>query len=114
MARRLTTIGQINRYVASVIADANHHAPQVSQVIQPLANAVLARFGPNDTIDVYERQGVVARTCWVRIAGTRYCFSYNYTNHVIDLRDRSLQGNLRFAFDNATTTAQIRAQVAAL
>ena len=114
MARRLTTNAQIDDYVASVIVAANHHAPQVEHVIQPLANAVRARLGPGDTIDVYERNGVVARTCWVRIAGKRYCFSYDYTNYVIDLRDNSLQGNLRFAFDNATTAAQIRAQVAAL
>ncbi|MCY1220227.1 Integron cassette protein [compost metagenome] len=114
MARRLTTNGQIDSYIASVITEANHHAPQVEHVIQPLASAVRARLGPNDTIDVYERNGVVARTCWVRIAGARYCFSYDYTNHVIDLRERSLQGNLRFAFDNGTAAAQIRAQVAAL
>jgi len=114
MARRLTTSGQIDIYVASVISDATHHAHQVKHVIQPLADAVRARLGSNDTIDVYERNGVVARTCWVRIAGNRYCFSYDYTNQVIDLRDRGLQGNLRFSFDNATTGAQIGAQVAAL
>lgn len=114
MARRLMTSSQIDNYVASVIADANHHAPQVQHVMQPLADAVRARLGPNDAIEVYERNGVVARTCWVRIAGERYCFSYDYTNHVIDLRDRGLQGNRRFAFDNATTTAQIDAQVVAL
>lgn len=114
MARRLVTSRQIDNYVASVIAAANHHAPPVEHVIQPLANAVRARLSPNDTIDVYERNGAVARTCWVRIAGKRYCFSYDYTNHVIDLRDRGLQGGLRFAFDNTTTMAQIRAQVAAL
>ncbi|MES1264729.1 MAG: hypothetical protein ABUU24_03645 [Variovorax sp.] len=114
MARRLTTSRQIDNYVASVIADASHHAPQVEDVILPLSNAVRARLGPADTIEVYERNGVVARTCWVRIAGARYCFSYDYTTHVINLRDRGLQGNLRFAFDNTTTAAQIRAQVAAL
>ena len=93
---------------------ANHHAGNVERVIQPLANAVRARLGPNDTIDVYERNGVIARTCWVRIAGNRYCFSFDYTNRVINLLESGLQGRLIFAFDNATTTAQIHAQVTAL
>ena len=114
MARRLTTSKQIDSYVASVIDAAKHHAPQVEKVILPLSNGVRARLGPLDLIEVYERNGVVARTCWVRIAGNRYCFSYDYTTHVINLRDRGLQGNLRFTFDNRTTAAQIRAQVAAL
>lgn len=114
MARRLTTNKQINDYIKSIIAAARHHAPEVCHVIQPLANAVLARLGPNDTIDVYERNGVTARTCWIRIAGNRYCFSYNYTNLMIDLRDRSLRGSLRFSFDNNTPLPQINAQAATL
>jgi hypothetical protein len=114
MARRLTTNRQIDQYVAAVIDAANHHAHPVQDVIQPLADAVRARLGPNDTIDVYERNGVVARTCWVRISGKRYCFSYDYDNYVIDLRDGSLQGTLRFSFDNATTAKQLQAQIAAL
>lgn len=114
MARRLTTTRQIDSYVASVITDARHHASSVEHIIQPLADAVLARLGPNDTLEVYERNGVIARTCWVRIAGIRYCFSYDYTNRVIDLRDRGLQGALRFSFDNSTTSSQIHTQISAL
>lgn len=114
MARLLMTNKQIDDYVDSVIVDANHHASQVALVIQPLANAVRAKLGPNDTIHVYERMGVTARTCWIRIAGNRYCFSYNYSNLGIDLRNNGLQGGLRFSFDNSTSAAQITAQVSAL
>jgi glutamine synthetase len=114
MALRLTTNAQISAYVASVVADANHHAPQVAAIVQPLANEVLARLAPTDTIDVYERGGITARTCWVRIAGNRYCFSYNYDLHTIELRNRSTQGTVRFSFDNSTSITQIQREVAAL
>jgi len=114
MALRLITSKQIDDYVASVITAAKHHASNVENVIQPLADEVRARLGPNDTIHVYQRNGVIARTCWVRIASNRYCFSFDYANRVIDLRESSLQGRQLFAFDNATTTAQIHAQVIAL
>lgn len=114
MARRLTSQKQIDVYVASVITAANHHAPQVKRVIQPLADAVIARLTPSDTIEVYTRLGATARTCWVTFNGNRYCFSYNYDNHVIELRNKSLRGSLRFTFDNSTSAAQIRAQVSVL
>ena len=114
MARRLLTAHDIDVYVASVIVDANHHAAQVAAVIQPLSDEVRARLGPTDTIDVYERNGITARTCWVKIAGKRYCFSYNYKLNTIELRDGSTQGSLRYTFTNATTLLQIQAQAAAL
>ncbi|WP_140401413.1 hypothetical protein [Burkholderia multivorans] len=38
MARHLRTQKQIDAFIAQVIQQATHHASQVAQIIQPLAN----------------------------------------------------------------------------
>lgn len=111
MARTLNTSTEIDNYVTDVLAQARHHAHNVELIIQPLATEVRNRLGPNDTIEVYERNGTLARTCWITISNKRYCFTYDYSDHSIALRDRSLQGTLRFTFDNKTTLNQIRQQI---
>lgn len=115
MARRLPTVAHINAYVAAVTTAATHHAPNVEHAIGPLARAVVQRLNlPIDNVSVYERNGQLARTCWVTIGGNRYVFTYNYSSHEIDLRQHSTQGQLLFSFDNATTLAAITAQAKAL
>lgn len=115
MARRLTTNNQINAFINKVTAEANHHASGVAQIILPLSQAVRARLNlAQDRVEVYERLGQMARTCWVTLGGKRYVFSYNYSTIKIDLRDGSLQGPLVFQFDNRTTLASIRRVVASL
>jgi hypothetical protein len=111
MARKLATNSQIDAFISAVITQAQHHAPQVVNVIQPLANAVRARLNlARDTVHVYERNGHLARTCWVKRAGRRYAFSYNYDQGVIDLRRGGIQGPTIFQFSNSTTARQIKRQ----
>jgi len=115
MARRLTTNNQINTFINRVIGEANHHAPGVAQVILPLSQAVRARLNlAQDRVEVYERLGQMARTCWVTLGGKKYAFSYNYKAKKIDLRNRSIQGSLIYQFDNQTTAPSIRRVVAGL
>lgn len=112
MARRLKTEAQIDRFIARVLAEATHHAPGVADVIEPLSDAVRRHLNlTTDTIEVYERNGEIARTCWVTIDDCRYAFSYNYDDGMIDVRERSLQGDILFQFDNNTTGTQIGRQV---
>ena len=115
MARRLTTNSQIDAFINRIIGEANHHSPRVAQVIFPLSQAVRARLNlAQDRVEVYERLGQLARTCWVTLGGRRYAFSYNYDDKKIDVRERSIQGLLIFQFDNQTTAASIRRVVASL
>ncbi len=115
MARQLTTNRQIDAFINKVIVEANHHSPGVAQIIMPLSQAVRGRLNlAQDRVEVYERLGQLARTCWVTLGGKRYAFSYNYDDKKIDVRDRSIQGTLIFQFDNQTTAASIRRVVASL
>jgi hypothetical protein len=113
MARRLTTNAQIDAFIAKVQTEAMHHAPWVAHVIQPLADAVRARLrlgAKGHDVSVYERNGQIARTCWVKVGGARWCFSYDYAGKKIELRQDSTQGPVVFQFDNATSEAAITRQ----
>ena len=73
MARHLRTNIEIDNFITKVIAEANHHAPNVGAIIMPLSSAVRARLNlAVDKVEVYERNGNLARTCWVTIGGNRY------------------------------------------
>ncbi len=112
MARQLTTNPQIDKFIAQVICQATHHAPHVVSAISLLEVEVRKRLVLGvDKIEVYERNGVLARTCWVTLGGNRYVFTYNYTTHKIDLKDKSLQGALIYSFTNATTIGAVQTQI---
>lgn len=119
MARKLNTDDDIDAFIDAfidkVIDEARHHAGAVQNVIQPLSDTVRERIDiSHDTVEVYERNGNLARTCWVTIEGRRYVFSYNYGEGRIDLRDRSTRGKLRHHFDNESSQDEIASVVAEL
>lgn len=113
MARHLRTQNQINTYIAYVIQEAIDHASQVAQVIQPLANAVLGHQAFS-RLEVYERNGNLARTCWVTVGNNRWVFSYSYAQGVIELRQHSTRGPVVFSFDNRTSATALQRQVSKL
>ncbi|MFM0308364.1 hypothetical protein P0D71_11280 [Paraburkholderia sp. RL17-383-BIF-A] len=110
MARHLRTQKQIDDFIEKVIDEANHHASGVAQIIDPLSQAVLGHQGFS-RLEVYERNGNLARTCWVTVGQNRWVFSYAYGQHVIELRQHSTRGPVVFSFDNQTSAAVLRQQV---
>jgi hypothetical protein len=115
MARNLKTDKQIDDFVAKVLVEANHHAPQVESVIQSLSDAVRSRVTLGvDRIEVYERNGKIARTCWVTINKNRHVFTYNYGAKKIDLRTGGLQGPTAYQFDDSTPINVIRSKISKL
>lgn len=108
MARRLRSDNEIDVYVARVIAQANHHATNVNQIVLPLSQSVRTRINLTmDKVEVFERMGHLGRACWITIGRFRWVFSYNYTTAQIELRENSTQGFIMDVFDNGTTQAQI-------
>mgnify|MGYP003122940380 CR=1 FL=1 len=115
MAKPLTTTQEVDDFVIGVRQQAAHHASEVEKVLEPLKKAVLQRLNlARDTVEVYERNGQVARATWVTLNGARYVFTYNYDAKKIDLRDRTLRGPSRFQFDNTTPLAVLQQIVAGL
>jgi hypothetical protein len=115
MARHLATNIQIDDFIEKVIEAAECHAHSVAHVIEPLSQAVRGRLNlAVDRVEVYERNGKLARTCWVTLGGQRWVFSYVYGAGVIELRRGSTQGGVVFQFDNHTPAAALQQQVSAL
>jgi len=103
MARQLKTEKEIDNFINYVIKEASHHAGGVEKVIYVLSEKVRNHLDipKQGRVDAYERNGKLARTCWV-ITPTqkRYVFSYNYSAKKIELRDGSIKGRVLFQFDN--------------
>ncbi|KXJ53744.1 MAG: hypothetical protein AXW12_13675 [Thalassospira sp. Nap_22] len=82
-------------------------------MVPRLADKVLSRFDlQRDKFSVYERNGNLARTCWVTLSGKRYAFSYNYSSKMIELKKKTLQGELIESFNNDSSDDLIDAVVA--
>lgn len=110
MAIKLNNLQDLNNYIAEVIAAAVDHSPNIKNTIPFLKQTVLFRFiwGSNSyKIEIYSRNGNMARTCWLTLNNKRYVFTYNYTNKKIDLKFKSLQGNLIADFDDSSSLATI-------
>jgi hypothetical protein len=103
MPRVLSTEIEIDEFVRKVISEAEHHGGRVAHVIEPLSIAVRARLiNGVDKVEVFERKGRLARTCWVTISKKRYAFSYDYEREKIQLKKGSTQGPVIQLFDNDT------------
>jgi hypothetical protein len=115
MARNLTTQNEIREYVDTVTIAARHHAPNVENIIPELETAVLNRLNLSvDKIKVYERNGNLARTCWITFASKRYAFSYSYATDEIELKQDSLQGVLIATFSNSSNVQSIKTLIQSL
>lgn len=109
MAIKINNLQDLNNYITKVI-EAADHAPNIASTIPYLQQTVLSRFiwgNHNYKIEIYSRNGNMARTCWLTLNNKRYVFTYNYTNQKIDLKMKSLQGNLIADFDNSSSLAAI-------
>lgn len=111
MARQLITAQQISQYVAKIIDEAQHHAVGVVNSIRPLEQVVTTALNsdPSNGLLVYERNGQLARTCWLTTPKGRFCFSYNYSSGDIELRDKSTQGSVLFTINDTNVHAQTSA-----
>lgn len=115
MARHLKTNAQIDDFIEKVIEAAECHAHSVANVIEPLSQAVRGRLNLTvDRVEAFERNGKLARTCWVTVGGRRWVFSYVYGRGVIELRQGSTRGSVVFSFDNQTPATALQRQVNAL
>lgn len=115
MARKLNSKQEIRDFVVKVTAEARHHASEVENIIADLEHEVLNKINlPTDTFTAYERNGQLARTCWVVFSGNRYAFSYSYKKKKIELKKGSIQGKPVEDFDNSTPASLVKSVIAQL
>lgn len=101
MRRRLRTDADIEACLQQLLRQARQHAPELVDVLAPLAERWRARHvAGRDRIDVYESHDGLLLAWWLRIDGQRYVLSHDATG-VIHLRLGSIRSRPLKQFGNS-------------
>lgn len=100
----INSLQDFQNYGKGVLKRALCHAPNVTDLILPLAGAVLIH---GKDINVREYNGKPANMMWFTKGTKRYCFHYDHEHGKIKLFDRSFKGALITELDNKTTNQDI-------
>lgn len=113
MSITVDDVSRLEEYLKGVMDRAGHHASNVNEVVMTLMGAVLWR---KDTtpLEVRTQAGETANIIWFEVDGRKYALAYNHKAKLIELRERTLRGNVLHSFDNRTTAAQVRTIFSAL
>ncbi len=112
---RLTTTDELDAFVMEAVAQAQHHARQVAEIIPPLAKAIRLRLDlAVDKVEAYQTHGRQAKSCWITLKGKRYVITYNERKRAIEIRPNSILGAARCTFDNQTAVPSLNKQIAKL
>lgn len=107
MSVELNTIDEFHSYLTEVIRRAQHHAPEIEQIILALAGAVILKKDTGTAIEVGTYRGNTANLLWVIIHGHRYVFTYSHDGGQIIIRRDSTQGEEVNSFDNSTSMSRL-------
>ena len=107
MPIQLHSLEELHTYLSGVIGRAEHHAPEVEEVILTLAGAVVLFKDTNTPLEAFSRRGSVANVLWATINGQRYAFSYDHDNDQIVIRRGSTQGTMVGSFSNRTSARSV-------
>jgi hypothetical protein len=109
MPIRVDSVETLKRYFSGVVERANHHAPNVSDIIYKLLGIIIIKMDDSTSIEVRRGAEVDAtgNILWVISNGTRYAFRYEHGDGTIEIRQGSNSGPLLLKIDNSTPTATI-------
>ena len=107
MPQQVTEINVLRNYLRGVMNKADHHGPNVNEVVLALAGSVVWRKD-DKPIEVLGREGEMKNVLWFRVDGTRYALSYNHDTGEIELRQGTIQGSVIGSFSNTTTNNEVR------
>jgi hypothetical protein len=97
----------LKQYIEAIMVRAEHHGPNVGGIALALAGAVIWRKDAAP-IEVHEGRSMAQGTVlWVRIGGRRYAFRYNHTTGEIEMRLRTVRGNVLHTFSDQTPVAEV-------
>ena len=101
------------RYVRALELRARHHAREVHEIIETLAEAVV-RIKDEAPIEVFVRRGEAKHVVWFFVEGRRYVLSYSHRTASVELTERTTKGRHLRSFSNATSPEDIRRTVDSL
>lgn len=108
MAVKVETVDVLKKYFQGVTNRANHHAPNVDEVIYGLLGVIVLKKDDGTHIEV--RGGDDNKTgniLWVTIDKIRYAFRYEHSDGSIEIRRDTYKGPLVLKIDNSTTLTQV-------
>lgn len=108
----INSVDELRRYFSPLMGRADHHAQMVEEVVLSVMGGIIATKDEGTDIQVRERNGRASNMLWVYINGHRYVFCYVHgdgdgTTGIIEVRDRTQQGDVVISLNNHTTPTQV-------
>lgn len=107
MSAFIKDISQLHDYLKGVMERAEHHAPEVSEIVLALAGGVIASLN-GGTIQVYTYKGSPANIVWVTVNNKRYCFKYNHEDKEIVVCHNSCKEQPFRTFTNSSPISEVK------
>ena len=101
---KINSLDDFKNYANGVLGRALCHAPNVKDLILPLAGAVIIN---GKDICVREYNGRPANMIWFTKGTKRYCFHYDHEHETVKLFDRSFKGTMITELDKDTSNQDI-------
>lgn len=106
MPLSINTLDLLNHYINGVMERADHHANNVNEIVLTLAGAVVWKATEDIQVRTYNDE--TANVLWLIVGQNKYAFTYNHQTQMIDLRERTQQGNVIGSFSNQSTANQVK------
>ncbi len=106
MSLEINTLSNLNIYLNGVMHRADHHGDNVNKIVLILAGAVI--WKAKDSIEVRTYNNETANMLWLTVNGSRYAFVYNHNTGNIEMRNRTLKGELLAWFNNETSADEVK------
>lgn len=95
-----TKAAQIN-HIDRVIADADHHAQNVRDILEPLRTAIYVARDKGTHVEARKH------TTWFWIGGKQYVASWNRSIGKVEIREHSQFGKTLASFDNTNQVTDV-------
>jgi hypothetical protein len=106
MAVTIESIKILQDYLSGVLVRANHHAQNVDNIALAIAGGIIWRT--TNKIKVLSREGEMKNVLWLEVNSRTLCFVYDHSKGNIDVRERTIQGDVIESFNNDTPLIEIK------
>ena len=107
MPQPLNSIDEFQQYLTGVQERAQHHAPNIMEVLIALAGVAVLFKDPRSQLVAGTYRGGLANVLRMTIAGERYVLSYDHEEEAVQIKRGTSQGEVVGSFDNHTEPGQI-------
>ncbi len=107
MALTIDTLRRLNEYITGVMDRADHHGQSVNEIALAIAGAIIWKDTDED-VQVRTYSGQTANVLWMTIRGNRYALAYNHQNETIELRERTIQGQVIASITNTRPISELK------